>query len=391
MTRRIWPAGLGSALLLLVAASTAAASGVSLQLQGSTQPVVVTAEQLGGLADVPATRYRIRDEPGRRAAMVTRSGARLATVLRAAGVDPASVPTLEITRADGSILYLPRHEVDPASGAPPLLYVSGRSVGFVRDSTAPDDVNADDAFVSSSGTPIRITVSPSAVLTVRVRAAHTEVAPGRRVRFSAEVAGALPDEALAYEWRFGDGSTATTTEPVHRFARRGRYAVVLQVTGDRGSGGSSAPVELRVGRPEQQRRRGPEGAGRSETPGAPATGPVAGSDAGGGAQDTAPAGQPAAPKAERPRRKPRKRSHSDGDSGPGVLSGTVLAERAPAAQPPRTASAAPAAARAGAEQGEPAPGWVAGVAACLLLLALGAAGEWRAVRAQRVRALGAGR
>jgi hypothetical protein len=377
---RIWVAGACLALVLVAAtAEPAVANGVAIQLQGSDRPVVVSTDEIGALADVPATRYRVRSRPGRDARTLTFAGTRLATVLRAAGVDPASVPTLEITRDDGSILYLPRNEVDPSSGPPPLLYPSGRSVGFVRDSQALDDLNAGDVFTSSSGTPIRITVSETATLSVRVRAGDAEIEAGGRVRFEADVAGELPDEALTYEWRFGDGRTATTEEAMHRFARRGRYEVMLQVTGDQRSGGTSEPVVVQVGPPERREPR--TGAGRSRSHGAPASGPVDG--AGGSGATPAPArGTPSPQEPARRRSTPSPRRQ-----GPRV-GGVVLGEQEPAARPAQATPGGPALARTGSEEGELSLGWMAAACGCLLLLTVGATGEWRAGARRRARTLG---
>jgi PKD domain len=385
---RTAPAALAVAGLLL-AAPPAAATGVSLQLQGEEQPVVVPADQIDALADVPPTTYRVSPAPGRPKLPMSLSGTRLATVLRAAGIDPASVPTLELTRDDGTILYLPRTEIDPASGPPPLVYVHGRSVVFA---------GAGETFASASGTPLRVTVSSTAVLSVDVSASDTEIAPRGRVAFEAEVEGALPGEQLTYEWRFGDGRTASTAEARHRFRRRGRYAVVLHVTGDQASGGSSEPVVVQVGRPEQAPGDGQ--AGRSQAEEAPNAGPVDGTGTGGAADDgTAPpapaAGAEQSPgtddrtAAERKRRRSRRAAQRDPEQAP--LTGRVLGAVVPrsAAQAGR-APASAAAARAGSDGG-PALGWLAGAAGCLLLLAWGANAEWRAGARRRARVLGAER
>jgi PKD domain len=387
----IAPVALGLALIPLAARpSLVAASGVSLQLQGAAEPVVLTTADVERLADVPATPYRLRERPGRAARVVRRAGTRLATVLRAAGVDPAAVPTLEITRDDGSILYLPRHRIDPSSGPPPLLYASGRSVGFIRNSTAPGDVNAADSFQSSSGTPIRITVSPASVLEVTAHAEPDETRPGRRVRFTADVGGALPDERLSFEWRFGDGRTADTRAATHRFARRGRYEVVLRVTGNQSSGGTSEPLAVQVGAPEPRVDEAPEGAGRARAEDAPPSGPVSGSGSSGaaggaGSAGAAPSDTPATGDRTKRRRTGRRRS---ADRTPGrVVSGAVLGAREAR---PAPATPTPDAARAGGDVRGLALGAVAGAAACLALLALGAATEWRRLAEGRGRTLGVG-
>jgi hypothetical protein len=351
--------------------------------------VVVPSDQIEVLADVPPTTYRVSPAPGRPKLPMSLSGTRLATVLRRAGIDPASVPTLELTRDDGTILYLPRNEIDPAAGAPPLVYVQGRSVVFA---------GAGETFASASGTPLRVTVSSTAVLSVDVSASDTEIALRGRVAFEADVEGALPGERLSYEWRFGDGRTASTAKALHRFRRRGRYAVVLHVTGDQASGGSSEPVVVQVGKPEQAPGDGQ--AGRSQAEEAPSGGPVSGTGGGGTASEGASPPAPAAGAEQSPgaddrtaaeRRARRSRRGAERDPEEAPLVGRVLGAAAPqsAAQAGR-APASAAAARAGSDGG-PALGWLAGAAGCLLLLGLGANAEWRAGVRRRTRVLGAER
>lgn len=369
----------------------AAASGVALQLQGSARPVLVSSDQISALADVPATPYRVRSRPGRAVETIKLSGTRLASVLRAAGVDPATVPTLEITRSDGSILYLTRDELDPAAGPPPLLYASGRSMGFARTSRGAGDVNAADLFTTSSGTPIRITVSRVAVLRVLVHASDTRIAPRARVHLEAEVEGALPGEELTYEWRLGDGHTAAGEETSHRFAARGRYEVMLRVTGDQASGGSSQPVVVQVGPPLEA--AGDGGGGSSRRHEAPAAGPIDGPQgSGGGAGSAAGAAESSSgagtgPAARRPAS--RSRPPTGTDRGPGVLAGRTLS--AASAAPPAPPARATSPARAGTHGRGLAAGWLAGAIACLLLVGLGGGAEWRAGSRRRARVLGAPR
>jgi uncharacterized membrane protein len=40
----------------------------------------------------------------------------------------------------------------------------------------------------------------------------------------------------SWKWDFGDGATSTERNPVHRYARGGKYIVVLQVDGPDGAG-----------------------------------------------------------------------------------------------------------------------------------------------------------
>lgn len=399
------------AIGLLGPVAAAQASGVSVQSLGSEDPVLVSAEQIAGLADVGPTPYRLRDEDGVRT--ITRSGTRLATVLRAAGVDPAAVPTLELTRDDGSALYLTRRELDPPAGAPPLVSVAGGSVSFVRDSRGPGDLNVRDAFSSEPGTPIRVTVSPVAVLDVSVEASAERVRPGRPVSFDATVGGALPGETLRYEWRFGDGSSADGGERIrHRFRARGRYEVVLSVTGTERSGGSSEPVVVQVGRPlpgspaREGGGRATEGAppgtaapgGGAAGPGAngePGTNPAPGAAAPGlapadpAAPEPAPdppASEPADPEPAASRGRPERERRTPRETSGTPVRGLLLGRSASAAAPARSAvGAAPAVQSGRATSSDPKLGVAAGALATLALVGWGAAGEWRSLRRRRRR------
>ena len=364
-----------AAVACAAAAAPAFGSGVSIQALDAEEPVTVSTEQIEALTDVPATTYRLRGAQGERT--VTRSGTRLATVLRAAGLDPASLPTLELLRDDGTALYLRRDQIDPATGAPPLVFTRGRSVGFLRDSTGPGDLNAADSFTTPAGTPVRITVSPSAVLDVEVDANRERVAPHRPVRLDATVSGQLPGERLTYEWRFGDGATDTDGASTrHSFARRGRYEVVLQVTGDEGSGGSSEPLAIQVGRPARAAQN--DGAGGAPAEEAPRSGATTGAPA---LQGPAPAPTPSAeePTPSPPsERRSRNRARDDADNS---ISGRVIT---PAAAAPATnANASPSQARRGGETDDPQLGTAAGIALGVLLLGWGATRERRADRRRR--------
>ncbi len=123
------------AAALLLAAPAAAAPGVAVQVPGQAAPLELSDTRLRQLADVAPATYRLRDERGGRARTVTRGGTSLATVLRATGIDPAAVPSLEVTRDDGSLAYLSRDQIEPATGRPPLVWAAGGRVGLLRAAT----------------------------------------------------------------------------------------------------------------------------------------------------------------------------------------------------------------------------------------------------------------
>lgn len=107
-----------------------------------------------------------------------------------------------------------------------------------------------------------------------VRAVPVPVAAGDSVRFSAAVTGR---DSLAYEWRFGDGTSATGTSPVHTYEAPGKYTARLRVSN---RGGTDAQRTIvRVARPakgdnggldtaEQGRTEASEAAQRDQTEGA---------------------------------------------------------------------------------------------------------------------------
>ncbi|MFH1134439.1 MAG: PKD domain-containing protein [Nanoarchaeota archaeon] len=62
---------------------------------------------------------------------------------------------------------------------------------------------------------------------------YTLVEVNQNAYFDAEATGGIG--ALTYEWRFGDGTTATGASTSHAFASRGSYAVTVKVTDSRGN------------------------------------------------------------------------------------------------------------------------------------------------------------
>uniref|UniRef100_UPI0021E84067 PKD domain-containing protein n=1 Tax=Salinibacter grassmerensis TaxID=3040353 RepID=UPI0021E84067 len=77
-----------------------------------------------------------------------------------------------------------------------------------------------------------------------VRAVPEPVAAGAAVQFSAAATGATP---IAYEWRFGDGVTASEASPTHAYEAPGEYTARLQVSNQDGE--DTRRVTVRVARP----------------------------------------------------------------------------------------------------------------------------------------------
>ncbi|MCX2743481.1 PKD domain-containing protein [Mangrovivirga sp. M17] len=57
-------------------------------------------------------------------------------------------------------------------------------------------------------------------------------------------------DGVTYEWDFGDGSTSTDTNPVHKYAQPGIYTVTLIVTNEDGSAEYSQDITIRT-RPDE--------------------------------------------------------------------------------------------------------------------------------------------
>ncbi|MEG3166489.1 PKD domain-containing protein [Sphingomonas sp. PB2P19] len=84
----------------------------------------------------------------------------------------------------------------------------------------------------------------SALRAFRLMPIHPKLAPQIRADWSFKILDrstrtvAFHDDTTAAvtarRWDFGDGETATDAAPVHRYARPGKYVVVLQVTGPTG-------------------------------------------------------------------------------------------------------------------------------------------------------------
>jgi hypothetical protein len=376
-------AALALGVLLWAAPAALAAPGIELRLPGGSGETFLTAAQISDAADVPVTEYIVRSPEGREES-VFNTGTRLATVLFLAGIDPASVSFLELERPDGTTLAIPREAIDPPAGPPPLVWIDGTTVGFIRPSAGPGDSNSRDSFSFDAGEALRVTARTGTRLTVTARAGRRRIEAGEAVTFAGEAAGAPAGERLGYEWRFGDGTTATGRRVTHEFRRPGRYEVILRATGDGDSGGTSEPVTILVGEPA--RPRPGRGRGESADPNAPDSGPNEGGGGGGaeGVPQAPPAvGGEAAPPAvgaePEPEPEPEPRRERAGgperDRGPRV-SGVRIETVGRPVTPSRAGAAAPRAAAVGGVAPED-PRSAAPVAGLLVVAALLALGIWR--------------
>lgn len=206
--------------------------------------------------------------------------------------------------------------------------------------------------------------------------------------FDASVGRAGSGEQVELTWNLDDGTRATGEQVTHRYARPGRYDVVVSATTTGDEVGNSAVVSVQVGDPADGPDR--KGGGTNPDANAPDSGPGTGSGSGpgsagrGGSEDAAagsaaegdssPPGSPG----DRERRRDRRR----GD-GAALVEGTLLAD-AEASPSPAVASAARAA-RTGRPDADsatiPREAW--GIAVTLALLAAGGLLELRGQRPRR--------
>ncbi|TJY72355.1 PKD domain-containing protein [Arthrobacter sp. CAU 1506] len=103
----------------------------------------------------------------------------------------------------------------------------------------------DDGGATASKQAEVTTVRPNAAPT----AALTSTSTGLRVSFDATGSADSDGTIAGYAWDFGDGSTGTGVDPVHRYAAGGEYQVTLTVTDNDGAS-AAATVQLVVANAE---------------------------------------------------------------------------------------------------------------------------------------------
>jgi hypothetical protein len=205
-------------------------------------------DALAGSEDVVDRPYALRSSSGE--STQTFSGFSLTAILTAANADPYGFSYLEVQRPAGGAVLLSRDQALDAGAfpdGPPLVYATATGTAFLRPSAAPEDLNATDSFEAPQG--ISIVLRKGARLQVKARASTLKTRPGKPVSFNAIVEQAGSGEQLTYSWYFDDGTSASTPEATHTFAKRGSYDVVLGVTTDSDDTGASAVVTIQVGPP----------------------------------------------------------------------------------------------------------------------------------------------
>ncbi|MBS1885031.1 MAG: PKD domain-containing protein [Actinobacteria bacterium] len=200
--------------------------------------------------------FIVRGQPGEEPGTTTHVGLPVGAALREyAGVQ--SFGYLTVPRPNGTSAYLAsRSFEEPESpsfegGLLALFSYNEGSTRFARPPFAGDanDVNGEDGIATVTGEPMVVGVHDGAVVTVGASASTTSTEAGSAVRFTANVEGGLPGEGFSFEWRFGDGATASGESAVHSFTGSGTYEVRVVAAGTDESGGESGPVNIVVGNP----------------------------------------------------------------------------------------------------------------------------------------------
>lgn len=90
-------------------------------------------------------------------------------------------------------------------------------------------VTASDGGVASAVAAVTVFALPTANIGGPYRGL-----PSNAIQFRGSQSTAPADQALKYAWTFGDGSTASTADPMHSYTSAGMFSVNLTVTGDSG-------------------------------------------------------------------------------------------------------------------------------------------------------------
>jgi PKD repeat protein len=259
------------------------------------------------------TTYMVCCPHGSETSRLFGSGWTIATMLLASGVDPIRAESVTVSRPASTTpgitlmprdydasqpggLDFPQRACQPptplpaAWSCPAFIFETGfesPAMNFFRPerSDPPTDENVNDVIDSSAGFGLVVDVTTLDHLDVKAHADHTKVRVGQAVHFTASATSPVSGEALTYMWRITDGTTRAGAQLTHAFAHPGSYRVTATATGDRGSGGVSAPITVTVGK-----KPGSPGPGGGNPSPAPTTGgdhgqptaPTAG-DAGSGA------------------------------------------------------------------------------------------------------------
>jgi hypothetical protein len=376
-------------LLLLAVAPAAARAAQVTVVSPNGQQHPVSLDALLASPDVQGREYVVRGERGSTRRTVT--GVSLAAVLKAADARVDQFKYAEVQDASRSVLFSRDQALsDDWDAGPPVFYVDGADVRFLRPSAGGDDLNGADELSGPGGLTIRL--RQKVKLTIRASASKRRAEVGEQVTFTAEIGGVGAGETATVSWLFGSDGTGSGTTTRHRFRKAGTYRVLATVTTPGDEVGASAIVTVKVGKASEDEDDDEEPAGDTSSSGAGLGGSGAGGGTGfgsgsgsglgsgggsGAATGSADAGsRPAEPARTRRRdREPERRDRPATDEPvPGEIEGELLQ---PVEHPVRTrmVSSAPEQAEQGGGLGVPAEAWSA--LGTSLALAIGFALERR--------------
>jgi PKD repeat protein len=147
------------------------------------------------------------------------------------GTAKAQIPRPACPSGSGS--YLGPMAILP-SGATLYLMCTLTSQ-MVPIDTATNTAGSPSASPAAYGTPSGIAIVPDQAPTARFVA--TPAPRGSHTKFNASSSSSPVGTIASYKWKFGDGATATTTNPKinHTYATAGTFAVTLTVVNSQGT------------------------------------------------------------------------------------------------------------------------------------------------------------
>jgi hypothetical protein len=258
--------------LALAAAAPAMAADVTLVGPRGAAPKTVVFESL--TPDVDAD-YAVRGADGS-SKTVHVNGVSLSALLAATNADPV-YGGIEIARGDGTSVLVSKAQV---LGAPaPVLYLDGATLRFLRPSYGSSDANAADQI---GGASLMLRQTDSSRLQVEARASKLKLRARKLVTFTATAKGAAAGEQHEFEWQFDDGTKGSGPTISHRFARRGRYDVLVTVRTAGSTRSDPDVVTVQVGAPVVSKKQR-AGGGTNDAASAPDSGAADGASGSGDA------------------------------------------------------------------------------------------------------------
>ncbi|KRC66280.1 hypothetical protein ASE12_16860 [Aeromicrobium sp. Root236] len=134
---------------------------------------------------------------------------------------------------------------------PSLFAFSSNRIGYIRPQRTEEDLNRSDYFVTGAGGRLVLTFHTTGkLLAPTLSVGATTVNTKTKNAFTVNVPE--PGTRISrYRWTFGDGTEYGSRDKArtHRYDKVGTYPVYVQVRGENGSYGRTAPTEMKVGKP----------------------------------------------------------------------------------------------------------------------------------------------